>query len=306
VGTRSPILVSIESFIFSGSTLLSYLLGSHPRIATVGEMNGLIPGVDPNEYLCSCGPKIKECEFWQAVAAAMRNRGFEFDVAHFDTKFVLGGPRLIQCLRVGSFRNSTLDAVRDVIFLTWPGEIRQLNQLIARNKAFIEVVLELTGKDVFVDTSKDRLRVKYLHRLSTFDVRAIHLVRDVRGAIASRLRRGEEVSVRKAAWQWVSLNKKIQRLLKTLPEEKRIMIRYEDLCLDTQDTLERLYRFCEVDPGVVVTDFRSAAHHVVGNEMRLSNVSEIKLDERWKRMLTEEQLGEIDRVAGALSRQYGY
>jgi hypothetical protein len=269
-------------------------------------MNGLIPGVDPNEYLCSCGPKIKECEFWQAVAAAMRDRGFEFDVAHFDTKFVLGGSRLIQCLRVGSFRNSTLDSVRDVIFLTWPDEIRQLNQLIARNKAFIEVVLELTGKDVFVDTSKDRLRVKYLHRLSTFDVRAIHLVRDVRGAIASRLRRGEEVSVRKAARQWVSLNKKIQRLLKTLPEEKRIMIRYEDLCLDTQDTLERLYRFCEVGPGVVVTDFRSAAHHVVGNEMRLSNVSEIKLDERWKRMLTEEQLGEIDRVAGALSRQYGY
>lgn len=275
-------------------------------MATVGEMNGLIPRADPDEYLCSCGQKIKECEFWQAVGDAMRDRGFEFDVAHFDTRFMLGGPQFIRRLRVGSFRNITLDSIRDAVFLSWPGEVRQLNHLVARNRAFIEGVSRLTGKDVFVDTSKDQLRVKYLHRLSTIDVRAIHLVRDVRGVTLSMLRHGQLVSVRRAARQWVSLNKKIQRLLKTLPEEKRIMIRYDDLCLDTQGTLERLYRFCEVDPGVVVTDFRSAPHHIIGNAMRLSNASEIKLDERWKRMLTEEQLGEINRVAGALSRRYGY
>ena len=306
MSTNSPVFVSVETSAFSGATLLASLLGAHPQIATVGEMNGLIPREDPDEYLCSCGQKIKTCKFWQSVKTAMHNRGFEFDVAHFDTKFVLGGPLFIQYLRMGSFRNRTLDSIRDAVFYAWPGEVRQLKALVARNTAFIEAVLEVTGKKVFVDTSKAPLRLKSLQKFSAFDVRAIHLVRDVRGVVASHLRRDADLNAHKAARQWVRLNQKLKVTLQSLPKEKHMLLRYEDLCQHVQSILEQLYHFCGVVPGVRVADLRAVPHHIVGNAMRLRTLSEIRLDERWKNQLMEEQLREVERVATPLARQYGY
>jgi hypothetical protein len=305
MSTNRPVFVSVETLAYSGATLLAFLLGAHPQIATVGEMDGLIPREVPDEYLCSCGQRIKVCEFWQSVKIAMQTKGFEFDVAHFDTKFILGGPRLIQYLRMGSSRNHILDSIRDAIFHAWPGETRRLKALVARNVAFIEAVLEVTGKGVFVDTSKDRLRLQSLRKFSTLDVRAIHLVRDVRGVVASRLQR-EEIDAREAARQWVKSNQKLRTNLRSLPEEARVLLRYEDLCQDVQGALERLCHFCGVDPGIKVADFRAVPHHIVGNPMRLRAASEIRLDERWKSLLTEDQLKEINQAAGTLSRRYGY
>jgi hypothetical protein len=301
-----PVFVSIQTTAYSGATLLSFLLGAHPQIATVGEMNGLIAREDPEVYLCSCGQKIKECDFWKSIARAMRDRGFEFCVAHFDMEFGLGGPPFIQQLRVRSFQNSILDLMRDTIFQAWPGERHRLKVLVARNEAFIESVLAVTGKRVFVDTSKDNLRLNALRRYSSFDICAIHLIRDARGVVASRLQRRRGVDAHEAARQWAKLHQRIQLTLGTWPEAKRIQVRYEDLCQDVEGTLERLYRFCGVDPHFRVADFRGAPHHIVGNPMRLSNLSEISLDERWRSLLTQEQLQEIQQVAGPLIHQYGY
>jgi hypothetical protein len=301
-----PVFVSVATSAYSGATLLAFLLGAHPQIGTIGEMNGLIASEDPDKYLCSCGNRIKACGFWQSVKAAMRERGFEFDVAHFDTRFIPSGPPLIQRLRMGSFRSSTLDSIRDRIFQISPGEARRLETWVARNVAFVEAVLEVMEKEVFVDTSKDRWRLKSLQEFSSLDVRAIHLVRDVRGVACSQLRRKASLDAREAARRWAKLNQKLEITLQSLPKERQFLLRYEDLCQDAHGTLEHLFRFCGVDSGVRVTDFREAAHHIVGNVMRLENPSEVRLDQRWKSYLTERQLEEIDRVAGTLRHRYGY
>lgn len=304
--TGFPLFVSVETVAYSGATLLAFLLGTHPQIATIGEMDGLIPAEDPDKYLCSCGQRIKTCDFWRSVTMSMQDRGFEFDVAHFDMGFPVGGSRFVQYLREGSSRVLALDSIRDAIFYMWPGEKRRLRALVARNEAFVEAVLEVTGKDVFVDTSKNTLRLKSLGKLSSLDVRAIHLVRDVRGVVASHLRRDKEISAGQVAARWVKSNTKIRTGLSVLPEGATVLVRYEDLCQDTQGALEKLYRFCGVDPDIEIEDFRTISHHIVGNPMRLGNRSEIKLDERWKSMLTEDQIREIDRIAGSLNRRYGY
>ena len=301
-----PVFISIETSAYSGATLLAFLLGAHPQITSVGEMSGLIPREDPEEYLCSCGMKIKVCDFWRSVEATMVQKGFDFKVAHFDTRFVLDGPKVVQYLRYGSFRMRVLNSMRDSVLYTWPIDKRQLRALIARNVAFIESVLETTGKTVFVDTSKDPLRLKSLHRLSNLDVRAIHLVRDVRGVVASRLRRGTAETACQAAHQWVKLHQRLETDLALLPREKRLRLRYEDFCQDATGNLERLYRFCGGDAGVAISDVRTNAHHIVGNPMRLNPLSEIKLDERWKSQLTEDQLQGIEQVAAKVGQQYGY
>ena len=86
-----PVFVSVQTSAFSGATLLAFLLGAHPEVATVGEMSGLIAREDPETYLCSCGQRIRSCGFWRAVAAEMWDRGHAFDVARFGTDLSLGG-----------------------------------------------------------------------------------------------------------------------------------------------------------------------------------------------------------------------
>ena len=303
---KPPTFVSVETTAFSGATLLTFLLGTHPKIATVAEMNGLLPRNDPSEYLCSCGQIINKCEFWQSITTAMNRRGFEFNLNDFNTKFTFNGPPFLQQLKQGSVRNQVIDSARDRLLFTFPSEARHIKAMVDRNVAFIESVLSVTGKQVFVDSSKSRLRLKALSRFSNLDVRAIHLIRDVRGVVVSDLRHEKGTNVKELANNWRKRHYRLKMMLESNYQGKYIRICYEDLCQNPQDVMARVYEFCGVDPQFKMDNFRKASHHLIGNSMRLSEVSEIKLDERWRRTLTSTQLQEIDRVAGALSRQFGY
>jgi hypothetical protein len=170
----------------------------------------------------------------------------------------------------------------------------------------IESVLEVSGKRVFVDTSKDRMRLSALRRFSGLDIRAIHLVRDARGVVASRLRRGVGIDAREAARQWVRLHRRLEVTLSALPAERRMLARYEDVCQNIHGMLRQLYRFCGVDLDVDIANFRTVPHHIVGNPMRLKQLSEIRLDERWRSLLTSEQIDQVSQVAAQFLRHYGY
>ncbi|HZQ07697.1 MAG TPA: sulfotransferase, partial [Anaerolineae bacterium] len=174
-----------------------------------------------------------------------------------------------------------------------------------RNHAFVQTVLEVTGKRVFVDTSKDHRRAVALYGAG-LDVRAIHLVRDPRGVYASRLRHGVELSAREAARQWVHLHRRLERMLRVLPPDHVIRIRYEDLCHYPHVTLKQLYTFCGVKDALPLPELYSSPHHIVGNSMRLAKVSEIRVDESWRERLTRDQITDIQRVAGELCARYGY
>lgn len=298
--------IFIAALSYSGSTLLSSLLSTHPQIATIGELTGVIKSEDVDEYRCSCGSRINECEFWHAVASRMSSKGFQFEPARFDTRYELGTHPWIRRLRTGSLRNSELEAIRSSVFRLWPGQIEGLRRIGARNQALVESILEVTGKTVFLDSSKHHMRIKYQLKYTGFDVRVIHLVRDVRGVVNSTLKYSPKLSAQAAAQRWVNGNKNIERQLRLLPEDRSLRIRYEDLCQEVPQTLEILHRFCGVESGLFVEDFWSVPHHIIGNKMRLSNSSEIKLDERWKATLTDEQLSEIARVAETSGQLYGY
>ena len=85
-----------------------------------------------------------------------------------------------------------------------------------------------------------------------------------------------------------------------------MQIRYEDVCLDPRATLAGIHEFLGTNPADTIQPFRQADHHVVGNGMRLDVTSDIHLDQRWRVILTEEDLRVFDSVAGAVNRRYGY
>ena len=94
--------------------------------------------------------------------------------------------------------------------------------------------------------------------------------------------------------------------MRTLRSDQWTQIRYEDLCTNTRETMDSVYSFLGLPQSRAYEDFRSVDHHIVGNGMRLDSSSEIVLDDRWRKVLTQDDLEVFDRVAGARNRQYGY
>ncbi len=312
----------------SGSTLLSMLLGSHPQIATIGEMN-LSPRAMGNldRYRCSCGQFIRQCAFWQSVSEGMARRGVAFDLARAGTDYRGGESRYAQRLLRPMHRGKALECIRDTglsLSSVWRAALPEIHR---RNAALASTIAELAGAHVVVDSSKVGLRLKYLLRNPELDVKVIRLIRDGRAVALTYMdpagfadaedpnkraggtggdRKGERLSMHQAAYQWRRCMEEAEAVLRCLDRSRWIEVRYEDYCREPDETLARLHRFLGVEPGRQPKGFRSVEQHVVGNGMRLDTTSEIRLDERWREALTQSDLRTLDAVAGEMNRRYGY
>lgn len=319
-------LVYILAPSHSGSTLLAMLLGAHSEICTVGEMKATHLG-DPQGYRCSCGERIKTCGFWRAVAEGMSRRGLDFDITRAGTDIKSGSSWYTHRLLRPLVRGRVLEAARDAglwfsraWWTAWP-------EFCRRNVGLAETVCELTGARMIVDSSKQALRLKYLLKIPELRVKVVRLIRDGRGVALAYMnpseyadarepeRRGggtgasgvqSPVGISEAASQWRRNNQEAEHLRARVDQADWWEVRYEALCSDTQATMEGLFSFLGVRAEPTWREFRRQEHHVVGNGMRLDTNSEIRLDERWRTVLTARDLAVFEAVAGQLNRRYGY
>ncbi len=297
--------VFLTSASFSGSTLLTFLLNTHPSIATIGEMKG--DSMDLEQYACSCGSPIGKCSFWGRVVENMRERGFGFDLADVATQcgFKLPNDHFANKVVRHRVRSLPLEVAREAFIGLAPACRRAFPEIRRRNAAFVETVCELSGKPIFLDASKDPIRLKYLRRIPEFRIKVLSIVRDGRGVMNSMMKR-HTLSPEEAVREWVVAQEEIATALNWFDPSQVLSIRYEDLCLDPDGVLGRVFEFLGVSPSEAVRDFRSVEHHILGNPMRFQNSSEIVLDTKWKTMLTPEHLQVFDRVGGALNRRLAY
>jgi len=312
----------------SGSTLLSMLLGSRPRIATIGEMKFSTKAMgNLDTYRCSCGAFIGQCSFWRQVREGMARRGFVFDLADAGTDYrVVDSPyarRLLGPMHRGRFLEGLRDAA---LSLSWAWRA-QLPAIHRRNAALVSTVSKIANADVVVDSSKVGLRLKYLLRNPELDVKVIRLIRDGRAVALTYMdparfadaqdssrraggtggdRADERLSMAQAAWEWRRTNEEAEHILRGLDPSRWIEVRYEDYCKDPDTVLARLQRFLGVEPSDQPAAFRAVEQHVIGNGMRLDTTSEICLDERWRGALTQQDLQQFNDIAGTMNRRYGY
>jgi hypothetical protein len=224
-------------------------------------------------------------------------------------------------------RGKALECIRDVSLSLSPAWRAALSEVHRRNAALASTVAELAGAQVVVDSSKVGLRLKYLLRDPELDVKVIRLVRDGRAVALTYMdpagfadasdpskraggmggdRAKERLSMSQAAYEWRRCMEEAEHVLQGLDRSRWMEVHYEDYCREPDITLERLHRFLGVEPGRQPKDFRSVEQHVVGNGMRLDTSSEIRLDERWRTVLSNEQMQIFDSVAGKMNRRYGY
>ena len=288
--------VFLTSHAFSGSTLTSFLLGSHPEIATVGMLTGPANHLDLKTYRCSCGQLFQQDPFWQAVTEKVNAYGLSYSLdEHMGTRIELGGNTLMRRIRTDSLRYNALEKVRDsLMFNLWPGHKREMHELVRRNELFAQAILEVSGKPIFLDTSKDPMRMRYLRLSPAIDLYVIHLIRDVRGVVASIMKRRSDMNVEQATKHWLVAEHNIRRHLATVPASRQIEVKYEDITSNTLETMNRLFSFMGARELEKMDDFREVDNHILGNKMRKQGTSEIKTDERWRTALSEKQLQIID------------
>jgi hypothetical protein len=291
---------------FTGSTLFSFLLNAHPQIATVGEATGpFLRWDDQRTYPCSCGATLETCPHWKRLAEQMATRGFRFGPNAWDLRFHLARSRAIRQLTTQSLRSVSLDAARDFALLHTPFLGARLKTVARRNEAFVESVLAVTGRSVFLDASKDHSRARLLFRWTNLDLRIIHLVRDAMGLVSSYMKNHGR-SLASGIRYWNRTAGHARRLAAIVPPERFLRVRYEDLCTHPEQELARIARWAGLEPMSDPVDFRAHEHHIIGNRMRLASSSQIVLDESWRQRLSPAQREEIERRTLRNRRAFGY
>lgn len=300
--------VCIPGSPFTGSTLFGTLLNDHPQCASIGAAVGLIARADLSTYRCSCGRLFRECEFWHYVAARTGQLGHPvnvFSTNFWNTHLRLTPNRLMNVALVRSLGWDGLNRLRDAVVLKAPRVRTAISEMGWNSWSLATAVLEKTGKSVFVDTSRDHQRPKYLAMHPRLDLKVIHLVRDPRGNSASIMKHTGADAAR-AAREWKHYNVEAVRVRQYLPPESWMSLRYEDLCADPTGVLDRIADFLGVDRARPDQAAPSGDAHIIGNKARLRGRTEIREDRSWESTLGQRDLDRIARIVGSTSHSFGF
>ena len=293
-GRRYAVLASSP---YSGSTLASFLLASHPRVATISDVSGTRRVGQMDTFRCSCGELMSTCPFWAQLRERAAQYGIaDLDLADFRAGFDAAHRGAFARIQARSLRWPAVEHLRDRA-LAPLGVAEAMRAVAARSWGLANAVMDIANAEVFVDASKERLRIRYLDRYLPVRPLVIHLVRDVRGVVDSTLRRAKrnDPAVR-IARDWARTNDSIDQQLRELPVDRQLRIRYEDLCRDVIGTLERAFAFMGVDPHEPLQPI-GQEQHMLGNQMRLSEPAEVQLDERWREALPDDVMRAVLRAA---------
>ena len=236
----------IASCAYSGSTILELLLTTHPECIGIGEAYQFADPRNPvvdrvEQYSCTCGATTERCDLWGPIIRDLRNHR----KWHVDQKYA----------------------------------------------NILQHVYNTYGTDsIVIDSSKRPDALEFLARIPNIELNVIHIIRDVRAYLISMIknyhrnwhRLGGTVSHR--YWMaglrnaikrnrlvifqnWYRTNKQISRMVKRL-NVRCLAINYEDLCLDTDPTVNRLSRFLELDirPDLMFAN-GTHNHNMFGNRL---------------------------------------
>jgi hypothetical protein len=310
-GAKIPYLY-ITGASYSGSTLLAFLLNAHPRMVSIGEQRSKVVGPTPRavieRYRCSCGALLLQCPFFLEVERQINALGSSFKLTHWQTLFQLSQHRWLNIFLVRPLRYTSLERIRDQLVPFWPGYRHTVRVTGQRVVHLAQAALAISGKETFVDAQKDAIRVKFLRDIGQLDLKVVHLVRDVRGAVASYIKNTRNEDVAWATHRWSIANAESERAQRYVSPHQWLRITYDELCTDPQGTVDRITDFVGVKRAPIPEDIYDGEHHIIGNRMRLRGKGSggVTLDESWKDRLTGRELEIIARIGGAANRRYGH
>jgi hypothetical protein len=298
----------------SGSTLLDILLGSHLRGFSLGEITHLPKNIALNSQ-CSCGRQIDECLFWKPL---LSDYGHEKGTDFWSHPYSLDLGYIKATDEVDHRQQTSARMFKRKVAYTllyaWlryrlPGRsvVGAASLRAACSKVdLFDFILERTGCDFVVDSSKHYLEAASLYRVSPTKTKLILLVRDGRAVFFSGLRRGVPPATAIDSWasHW---RRALDVFDAAVPDADRLVVRYEDIVTSTGNSLQRIFEFIGVDPAGYTAPSVSGDRHIVnGNRMRFVSPLAVVADEKWRRELSTPMRELFESKAGDLNEALGY
>jgi len=312
----------IVSSPHGGSTLLSLVLGNHPRAANLGEV-AFIPKLLALGELCTCGEPLSACPHWGKTFDLLAQKtGVDMRAAPYD--LYLGealkgkdGAGLIDHAQqtqsryfLGKLRGA-LDTATLLGTPPWPGmrltTLPSVRRSVRNTLALFAAAAEAHDSDLIVDASKSPRKAPHLYLHNPEQVRILHLVRDARGVVSSRKK---YMRVERAAERWNHYHTLSRRLLERwVAPDHRYRLRYEDFVADPEASLTKVFGWLDIpyDPACLQFSDELTMHSAGGNPARFGLADGIRaVDDRWKTSLSTDDLRVVDEQAGPTMRDFGY
>lgn len=299
-------LLYILSPSFSGSTLLTFLLAEHPKIATVGELKASPSSIgDISVYRCSCGELLLKCDFWRQLESRMQEAHSEFSLSNFGTHLTEGS-RFFRRLVRSPIHGQPYRSAGSMILRLIPSYNKLFQKTLSMNETVIETVCEIQNKPVFLDGSKDPERLYHFKQKLNLEIKVINLYRDGRGFVNS-YKKYYNAPIEDAAKAFNQINLERTRVLDIFHKDEIFDLKYEDLCKDKDGMLKCIYEFTNIAPLSSTPVEQRPSFHILGNNnMRFNYKNNIKHDEKWRRDLSATELDTFYRIAGKWNIFCGY
>lgn len=290
-------VVFVASMSRSGSTLVDMLLGQQAGFWSGGELKHLWTRGLKDNVVCTCGQCFYDCPFWIEIG----RRGY-------------GGWENVDVERHLANR-ARVERHRYLPLLIKPTKkfSAHLEPVLSDLDSLYRALQEVTQTDVLVDSSKDPPYLLLLRHLGR-PLRQIHMVRDPRGVVYSWRKLtprndGSELNMRtqsagRSSIEWMDYNS-VFHLAEHLGVP-RMFIRYEDFVSNPEMWLTSMVEFASNgrlhDPLADIHE----RHMIGGNPHRFRPLSEIRLDEKWKREMAPSDRRRATLMTLPLLLRYGY
>jgi len=289
-----------------GSSLLSVVMGSHPRCFSAGEFSNF-----PNRYRKNLYLDCVNCNsvFWEETF----------------------GKAGLQKLSIG------LGDTRANPYIPLKIE-KAVREFLGKDEIFSPYTFMFSklDKDAIVDASKYYIWVEKKTQAKEFksgriDPYLLHLVRDGRAVVNSYVRKYPHRSIATFTQDWMEKTKQRQEFYHSFDRGKKIEVAYEQLASDPHTTVQNICNFLDIEFTPDMIEYWKYDHHdISGNDGTYSLVRRyqqqemlekvkathgeyyekmdlgIKLDLRWKKELSEENLEIFNSIAGEFNKPYAW
>ena len=286
---------------FHGATLLSLLLNNHSKILALGDTNP----ARTFEQGCSCGEKVADCAFWKEISE-------QTNCTRYDDKGIDGKlpqyPVYTKRAKLDKMINLALVLLARAFGpgIWWLGG-RPARDFFETYDAFIRACDKLAPHDVFVDGEKALLKFMILASRGGQEMKVIYVARDPRGYVYSCSKYRPEVGLAEICHDLEGQHRRIRMALHLFGNIPSMVMRYEDLAQNPEQTLAKMQDFLGVQQENLVGPPRDPQkHHLIGNKMLQVFDGQVRHDENWRKSLSTEEQDEVLQHAKKIFKQFGY
>ncbi len=277
----------------SGTTLLTTILDSHPRISMGYELMQPLPDLPGAFDALRNAVQLREME---RPERALRRRQATYDVGTYliHARWArLNGHDLLRILRRFIDEGTT--------------EVRTLRDQARLAMAVVERKREKEGTDL---SGYKVLTSRFGVFRRDFPGSAfVLIVRDPRDIVTSQLARGFERSVLQIAEHWRDYLNRFSRFALLHPR-RTVAVRYEDLVDDPEPQYERIFGMLRLDFGDEVRQYWDSKASILRTRHNNARLVSQQLFStsigRWRDELALEHVAAVERICGRPMTRFGY